>query len=141
MLQSPSVHHDGSLRFANPARSLLDGLGWHTCHLSYRGEIPLPGGLGDGIKTRGVLANEFPILQAVTQNYMQHSHQQCEIGSRTQRKVEIRVARDGGHSRIGDDQLAAVIATSPDVVGCDRSAVADVRANRSEEHTSELQSL
>src|ERR1035438_5343622 len=54
MLQPPSVHHDDSLRFANPARSLLDGLGWHTRHLSYPGEIPLPGGLGDGIKTRRV---------------------------------------------------------------------------------------
>ena len=34
MLQSASVHHDGPLRFADPARGLLDGLRRHARHFS-----------------------------------------------------------------------------------------------------------
>ena len=44
-------------------------------------------------------------------------------------KIQIGVARDGSHPRIGDDQLAAVVAAAPDVVGRDRGALADIRAD------------
>ncbi len=33
MLQSAGVHHDGALRFADPARGLLDRFGWHAGHI------------------------------------------------------------------------------------------------------------
>ena len=129
VLQSASVHHDGPLRFADPVRGLLDGLRRHACHFSHSCADPTLGGLGHGLKAGGVLVDEFAILQAVTQDDVQHSHQQCEIGARTQWKIEIGVARDGSHARIGDDQLAALVAAAPDVVGGDGSAFADVRAD------------
>ena len=44
------------------------------------------------------------------------------------RKEQIGVAGDRRHPRIGDDQLAAVVAAAPDVVGGDRRALADVGA-------------
>ena len=85
---------------------------------------------GDGLEAGGVRVDERAILEAVAQDHVQHAHQQREIGAGPHRQVQIGVARDRRHARIGDDQLAAVVAAAPDVVGGDRRALADVGADR-----------
>ena len=95
-------------------------------------EVPLLGGFRHGLESGGVVGDEFPVLKSIPQDYVQHSHQQGEIGSGTQRKIKIGIARDGRHPRIGHNELTAVIATAPYVVGGDGSAVADIGANNKE---------
>ena len=52
---------------------------------------------------------------------------QRAVASGTHRQEEVCGARDRRHAGIDDDDLCAVVARSPDVVGQDREAFADVR--------------
>src|SRR5262249_49925631 len=42
---------------------------------------------------------------------------------------QIGIARDGSHARIGNDQTPTTVAASPDVVGCNRGALANIGTN------------
>ena len=53
---------------------------------------------------------------------MQHAHQQDQIRARPQRQIQIGVARNRRHARIGDNQFRAVVASAPDIIGSDRRA-------------------
>src|SRR6185503_6198654 len=75
-----------------------------------------------------VFFNEPAVFQSIAKHNMQHGVQQREIRAGAERKHEIRIARDGSQARIGDNQFSAVIAASPDVIGRDRRAFADIRA-------------
>ena len=133
MLQSARVHGDGAIRFRKPMRGLFDRLRRNARHLARGPGIESRYGGLDRLESAGVLFDEGVVLQVVAQHHVQHSAQQHQIGAGAQRQEQIRVARDGRHPRIGDDQLAAVVPAPPDVVGGDRRAFADVRANN-EQH-------
>ena len=129
MLQSARVHQDRALGRADPARRFLNRLRWNACHFGRFAQVPLAGGCRDLVETGRVLTDEVTVFKAVTQDHVQHSQQQCEIGARTQGKIQISIARDRCHARIGDDQLSAVVAAAPDVVGGDGSTFADIGAD------------
>ena len=74
--------------------------------------------------------NEIAIFEAVTQHDVEHAHKQDKIGSGAQRQIEIGIARDGGETGIGDDELRAVIARAPDVIRSDGGAFADVGTDK-----------
>ena len=78
-----------------------------------------------------VRGDELAILQAVAQDHVQHAEQQRDIGARPHRKKQIGVAGDRRHPRIDDDQLSAVVAAAPEVVGGDRRAFGRCSSPRS----------
>ena len=59
---------------------------------------------------------------------MQHAVEDADVAARAHRDEEIGGARDRRHARIEHDELRAVLARLPEVVGGDRRALGDVRA-------------
>src|SRR6185437_2328751 len=86
-------------------------------------------GLLQRLKSGRVLLDELPVFQSIPQDHMKHAHQQGKIRPGTHRQKEIRISRDRIEARIRDDQFAAAIAAAPDIVGCNRRAVANVRTD------------
>ena len=72
--------------------------------------------------------DELRIDPSALDHHVQDSVGQRAVAAGTHRQEEVRRARDRRHARIDDDDLCAVVARSPDVVGQDREALADVRA-------------
>ena len=73
------------------------------------------------------------IRQAVANDHVQHRHQQREIGSRPHRQIQVGVACNGSKARIGNDQLGALVAGAPDVVGGDGRTLADIGADHQQD--------
>ena len=129
MFQSARVHRDGLVRLGKPVGGFLDGLRRHARHLRGLLRIIRLHAFGNGVPPRSVPIDELFVLQPVAHDDMQNAHQQREVGSRTHREIEVRVAGDRCHARIDDNQLAAAVTAPPDVVGGDGCAIADVRAD------------
>jgi hypothetical protein len=133
MFESAGVKRDGAVRFREEMRGSLDRVGRHARALRHAPWIVGGGGRRDRLKASRVFIDEVAVLEPIPQHDVQEAHQQYEIRARPHRQVEIRVARDGRHPRIDDDELAAAIATSPDVARRDRRAFPDVRADDEED--------
>src|SRR5581483_7939618 len=133
MLKPAGVHHDYPFRFANPERCFFYALRWHAGHLGGLPWIPCLYRLRDSVKTCRIQIDEFAVFEPFSQDDMQDAHQQGEVGSRAYWQIEIGVASDGSQTRVGHDQPAAVVPALPDVVGGDRSAIANIGADN-EQH-------
>ena len=133
MLQAARVHGDRTVGLGKHVRGFLDRFRRNSGHLRHRPRIVARHGRFNRLEAGGVFLDETVVLQVVPQHDVQHSVEQRQIGAGTQRKEQVGIARDGRHARIGDDQLAAVVAALPDVVGGDGRAFAHVRADH-EQH-------
>src|SRR5690606_29584350 len=63
---------------------------------------------------------------AFPQDDVEHRHVDGQVHPGADGQVEVGVARDGGHARVGHHELAAVVAAAPDVLGGDGGALGDV---------------
>ena len=113
---------------AEPARGLLDVRGGTPVICAARSRRPLADGGLHGFQARGVLCDEVAVVQPVAQEHVEHRQEQGKIGARAHREIQIGVARDRRHARIDDDELAAIFAALPEVLGRDRRAFGDVRS-------------
>ncbi len=85
------------------------------------------------LESGGVRLDESWIRQAVADDYVKHSHQQREIGSRPHRQIQVGVACNWSKARIGNNQLGALVAGAPDVVGSNGRTLSDVGADYEEQ--------
>ena len=72
--------------------------------------------------------DEIPVDPAAFDHHVEDAVGQRAIAAGAHRQEEIGSARNRRHARVDDDDLRAVVARSPDIVGQDREAFADVRS-------------
>ena len=75
-----------------------------------------------------VLLDELVIEPVVLDHQVQDAVEQRDVAARLDRQEQIAGAGDRRDARIDDDDLRAVLARLPDVVGRDRRALGDVGA-------------
>ena len=93
-----------------------------------RAQRPLPAVLGDLLEADRVRVDERVIEPVALDHELQHAGEQRRVAPRLHRQVQIAGARHRRDARILDDDLRALLARLPDVVGGDRRALGDVRA-------------
>ncbi len=84
--------------------------------------------LGKRLEAGGVLRDEVAVDPAALDHDVQHAVEDADVAAGAHRNEQVGIASDRRHARIEDDQLAAVLARLPQVVGGDGSALGDVRA-------------
>ena len=127
VLQAARVHDHGAPRFAHHVRGLLDRFGRDATHFRRAPRIPRFHRFRGLLEAGSVRVDECPVGEPVADDHVQHAHQERKIGSRAHRQIQIGVARDRREARIGHNQLRALVARAPDVVGGDGGALADIR--------------
>ena len=67
-------------------------------------------------------------IQPRCDHHVQHAVEDADVAARAHRDEEVGGAGDRRHARIEHDELRAVLARLPEIVGGDRRALGDVRA-------------
>ena len=83
--------------------------------------------VGDLLEPDGVRVDERVIEPVALDHDLQHAGEQRGVASRLDRQVQVAGARHRRDARILDDDLRALLARLPDVVGRDRRTLGDVR--------------
>ena len=128
VLDAAGVQNHGAAGFADPMRRALDGVGRNAADFGCALRVPGLGRFGGLLEAGGVRVDELPIGESVANDDVQHGQEQRQVGAGADRKIQVGVARDGGEARIGHDELRAVVAGAPDVIGSDGGALADIGA-------------
>ena len=97
----------------------------------FRG-VALDDGL-DGVPAGGMRRDELAVDPAALHHDVQHAVEDADVAARAHGDEEVGGAGDRRHARIEHDELRAVLARLPEIVGGDRGALGDVRA-RDENH-------
>ena len=82
----------------------------------------------DLLPAGGVRGDEVAVDPAALDHDVQHAVEDADVAARAHRDEQIGSARDRRHARIEHDELRAVLARLPEIVGGDRRALGDVRA-------------
>ena len=128
VLDAAGVKEEAGLRRAPP----LGGL--HQCALRHAGHLrgprqrPLAAVLGDLLEADRVRVDERVVEPVALDHDLQHAGKERRVASRLHRQIQVAGAGGGRDARILDDDLRALLARLPDVVGRDRRALGDVRA-------------
>ena len=89
---------------------------------------PLTAVLGDLLESDRVRVDERVIEPVALDHDLQHAGKQRRVAPRLHRQIEIAGPGRRRDARILDDDLRALLARLPDVVGGDRRALGDVRS-------------
>ena len=84
--------------------------------------------LGDLVEADRVLADEVVIEPVVLDHQVQDAVEQGDVAARFDGQEQVAGPRQRRDARIDDDDLGAVLARLPDVMGGDRGAFGDVGA-------------
>ena len=74
--------------------------------------------------------NKLAVDPAALDQDVQHAIEDTDVAAGTNWNKQVRIARNRRHARIEDDQLAAILASLPQVVSGDRRTFGDVRSRR-----------
>jgi hypothetical protein len=128
MFDAARMHQETCLRGAPPLGGLADRFFRDAGHLSRARGRPFLHRRSNLVKADGGVVDEIVVEPIVFDHQMQNAVEERDIAPGLDRQKEIARARDRRDARINDDDLRAVLARLPHVVGRDRRAFADVRA-------------
>ena len=127
VLDAAGMKAHGTVGPADPVRGFLDLCGGHAGDLCGALRRPAVHRGAHVVKPRGMGVDVGRLGQAVPHDDVQHRQEEREIRARTNRQVEIGVARDRRHPRIDHNQPPAALAALPQVMSRDRCAFGGVR--------------
>ena len=112
-------HHSAAWRIARSAMPVTSAVrcGVHACTCS-----------ATCLEADGVLRDEVVVEPVVLDHQVQDAVEQRDVAAGLDRQEQVAGARERRDARIDDDDLGAVLARLPDVVGGDRRALGDVGA-------------
>ena len=104
---APEDHR--ALRCGKQARDFLDRLGRDTANRRHRLGAVTFQILRKLLVTAGTVGNESGVDQSLMHDRVHHGVQQRNVGIRLELQVMLRMARELGTSRIGNDELRPVL--------------------------------
>src|SRR6185369_14964319 len=127
MLDAARMEQKTGLGGAPPLGGLTDRAFGNTSDISGARDGPLPTVLRDCVEPDSQRVDEVVIEPVVFDHHLQDRGKQRGVASRLDRQVEIAGTRNRRYARILDDDLRALFARLPQVIGGDWRALGDVR--------------
>ena len=127
MLDATRVEQKARARGAPPLGRLRDGALGHAGDLRRPRQRPLPAVVGDLVETGRVGLDERAVDPVALDHDLEDAGKQRRVPARLDGQVQVARARHRRDARVLHDDLRALLAGLPDVVGRDRRALRDVR--------------
>src|SRR6187200_336970 len=128
VLDATGVKEEARLRGTPPLGGQHQGTLRHAGHLRGPRQRPLPAVLCDLLETHRVRIDERVIQPVALDHDLQHAREQGRVAPRLHRQVQIAGPSGRCDTRILDDDLRALLARLPHVVGGNGRTFGDVRA-------------
>ena len=127
MFDAAGVKEEARLRRAPPLGRLHQRPLRHAGHVRGPRQRPLPAVVGHLLEPDGVRVDERVVEPVALDHDLQHAGEEGGVAARLHRQIQVAGPRRRRDARILDDDLRALLARLPDVVGRDRRALGDVR--------------
>src|SRR5690606_22323645 len=120
VLHASRVEQDAGGRGAPPFGSLLDARRGNTGDTLGPRRRVVANGFGGLVEAFGVVLDELVVEPTTLDDHMEDRAEQRRVGAWTKSEEQVCGSGHRRDARVGDDELGAVVARSPDVARGDR---------------------